>query len=101
MASGLEKEPSHVDENDLGSGTAVRTKMVMTPDEYHLATLGYKQTFVRSFGIVENWAATVNTMNFVSALPMMYGFAMYTGGPQAAFANWYAPSFATRLLQTC
>ncbi|KAF1346918.1 hypothetical protein BDV97DRAFT_378545 [Delphinella strobiligena] len=62
--------------------------MVMTPDEYHLATLGYKQTFVRSFGIVENWAATVNTMNFVSALPMMYGFAMYTGGPQAAFANW-------------
>ena len=28
------------------------------------------------------------TMNFVSGMPVLFGFAMYTGGPQAAFANW-------------
>lgn len=27
-------------------------------------------------------------MNFVSGMPVLFGFAMYTGGPQAAFANW-------------
>lgn len=27
-------------------------------------------------------------MNFVSGLPVLFGFAMYTGGPKAAFANW-------------
>ena len=30
----------------------------MSKDEHHLATLGYKQVFIRSFGIFENWAAT-------------------------------------------
>lgn len=27
-------------------------------------------------------------MNFVSGMPSLFGFAMYTGGPQAGFANW-------------
>jgi amino acid transporter len=27
-------------------------------------------------------------MNFVSGIPVLFGFAMYTGGPQPAFANW-------------
>lgn len=27
-------------------------------------------------------------MNFVSGMPVLFGFAMYTGGPKAAFANW-------------
>ena len=27
-------------------------------------------------------------MNFVSGMPVLFGFAMYTGGPQAALANW-------------
>lgn len=30
----------------------------MSKDEHHLATLGYKQVFIRSFGLFENWAAT-------------------------------------------
>ena len=30
----------------------------MSKDEHHLATLGYKQVFIRSFGFFENWAAT-------------------------------------------
>ena len=30
----------------------------MSKDEHLLATLGYKQVFVRSFGLFENWAAT-------------------------------------------
>lgn len=84
------------------------TTREMTKDEHHLATLGYKQVFIRSFGMFENWAATcksqalrlsgvdvsvdkvsrVTTMNFVSGLPVLFGFAMYTGGPQAAFSNW-------------
>lgn len=27
-------------------------------------------------------------MNFVSGIPVLFGFAMYTGGTQSAFANW-------------
>jgi amino acid transporter len=27
-------------------------------------------------------------MNFVSGIPVLFGFVMYTGGPTAAFANW-------------
>lgn len=27
-------------------------------------------------------------MNFVSGIPVLFGFIMYTGGPQVAFANW-------------
>lgn len=38
------------------------TIIEMTEDEHHLATLGYRQTFIRAFGMFENWAAT-----FVSA----------------------------------
>ncbi|KAF2095068.1 amino acid transporter [Rhizodiscina lignyota] len=60
----------------------------MSKDEHRLAQLGYKQVFIRSFGMFENWAATFTTMNFVSGMPVLFGFAMYTGGPQAAFANW-------------
>lgn len=30
----------------------------MSQDEHHLATLGYRQVFIRSFGLFENWAAT-------------------------------------------
>ncbi|RMY17100.1 hypothetical protein D0866_13562 [Hortaea werneckii] len=69
-------------------GIVQLTTREMTKDEHHLATLGYKQVFIRSFGMFENWAATFTTMNFVSGLPVLFGFAMYTGGPQAAFSNW-------------
>lgn len=27
-------------------------------------------------------------MNFVSGIPGLFGFVMYTGGPTAAFSNW-------------
>ena len=27
-------------------------------------------------------------MNFVSGIPVLFGWVMYTGGPTAAFANW-------------
>jgi hypothetical protein len=27
-------------------------------------------------------------MNFVSGMPVLLGFALATGGPQAAFSNW-------------
>lgn len=27
-------------------------------------------------------------MNFISGIPVLFGFIMYTGGPQSAFANW-------------
>jgi amino acid transporter len=33
-------------------------------------------------------AATFSTMNYASGIPVLFGFAMYTGGPTAAFANW-------------
>lgn len=44
--------------------------------------------FFRHLGLFESWAATYITMNFVSGIPVLFGFAMYTGGPRAAFANW-------------
>lgn len=27
-------------------------------------------------------------MNFISGIPVLFGFIMYTGGPQVAFVNW-------------
>lgn len=27
-------------------------------------------------------------MNFISGIPVLFGWVMYSGGPQAAFANW-------------
>ena len=38
------------------------TTREMTKDEHHLATLGYKQVFIRSFGMFENWAATCKSL---------------------------------------
>lgn len=64
------------------------TKHVFTQDEYELAKLGYKQEFKRGLGLFENWAATFTSMNFASGIPVLFGFAMYTGGPTSAFANW-------------
>ncbi|RDW67018.1 amino acid or gaba permease [Coleophoma crateriformis] len=68
----------------LGEGK----KTEMTQDEFHLASLGYKQEFFRSLGLFENWAATFTSMNFVSGIPVLFGWVMYTGGPTAAFSNW-------------
>lgn len=42
-------------------------RKTMTKDEHHLASLGYRQAFIRSLSIVETWAATFTTMNFVSS----------------------------------
>ena len=41
---------------------------VLTHDEYHLATLGYKQELNRCLGFFESWAATFSTMNFISGI---------------------------------
>jgi hypothetical protein len=40
---------------DIGSIVDVDMKIVFTKDEYHLATLGYKQEFFRNLGLFENW----------------------------------------------
>lgn len=58
----------------------------------------------RGLGLFENWAATfavlehdinpnvttdlMQCMNFVSGMPILFGFVMTTGGPQAAFTSW-------------
>jgi hypothetical protein len=44
------KSQAHDGKIDSGRGTVVE----MTRDEYTLATLGYRQVFVRSFGLFEN-----------------------------------------------
>jgi hypothetical protein len=101
------QEKSSPDGDVLAGETTMLSK-----DEQHLAKLGYKQglltkvareydenigtyllrkslpEFFRHLGLFESWAATYITMNFVSGLPVLFGFAMYTGGPKAAFANW-------------
>ncbi|KIW08732.1 uncharacterized protein PV09_00673 [Verruconis gallopava] len=60
----------------------------MNKDEMHLAKLGYKQEFFRHLSLFENWAATFTSMNFISGIPVLFGWVMYTGGPESAFANW-------------
>ena len=72
----------------IEEGTHSSGGHILTHDEYHLATLGHKQEFFRSLGFFESWAATFTSMNFVSGIPALFGFVMYTGGPEAAFANW-------------
>ncbi|KJZ75328.1 hypothetical protein HIM_05254 [Hirsutella minnesotensis 3608] len=57
-------------------------------DEQLLARLGYKQELNRGLGLFENWAATFACMNFVSGMPVLFGWVMMTGGPQAAFTSW-------------
>jgi amino acid transporter len=44
--------------------------------------------FFRHLGLFENWAATFTSMNFISGIPVLFGWIMYTGGPKSAFANW-------------
>lgn len=89
----IEKVSSHTDIKPAASDSTsakeeVTNGLVLSADEYHLATLGYKQVFTRAFGLFESWAATFSTMNFISGIPVLFGWIMYTGGPQAAFANW-------------
>ncbi|OAL26095.1 Cholinephosphotransferase 1 [Fonsecaea nubica] len=99
MASTAEKDLTQMDVKDTstpsdppsikdGAHDNVDVGVVLTHDEYHLATLGYKQEFIRSLGFFESWAATFTSMNFISGIPVLFGWVMYTGGPQAAFANW-------------
>jgi hypothetical protein len=57
-----------VQDKDERSSDEVR---LMSEDEYHLASLGYKQVLVRGLSIFENWAATFTTMNFVSGMPVL------------------------------
>ncbi|OCT50865.1 Thiamine transporter thi9 [Cladophialophora carrionii] len=98
MASTIEKTPTRTDVKlsppssespsvqDVGAPSD--GGVVLTHDEYHLATLGYKQEFIRCLGFFESWAATFTSMNFISGIPVLFGWVMYTGGPQAALANW-------------
>ncbi|KAH8816794.1 amino acid or gaba permease [Xylogone sp. PMI_703] len=73
-------------ESEVGSIEIM--KNTFTQDEYQLATLGYKQEFIRGLGLFENWAATFSSMNYASGIPVLFGWVMYSGGPTAAFANW-------------
>jgi hypothetical protein len=100
MASAIEKDalqsddkntnPSPTDTISVKDGTITTDApgLVLTHDEYHLATLGYKQEFTRSLGLFESLASTFTSMNFISGIPVLFGWVMYTGGPKAAFANW-------------
>ncbi|EFX03654.1 amino acid or gaba permease [Grosmannia clavigera kw1407] len=75
--------------NVASSGKVEEGETIMIlKDEQHLANLGYKQEFMRHLGLFENWAATFTSMNFVSGIPVLFGWVMYTGGPKSAFANW-------------
>ena len=55
---------------------------VLSDNEYHLATLGYKQEFLWSLGLFESWAATFTSMNFVSGILVLFSFVMYISGPK-------------------
>ncbi len=87
MASALEKVPSQTDIKATSSpadapsiqnGSATEAGLVLTHDEYHLATLGYKQEFLRSLGLFESWAATFSSMNFISGIPVLFGCMLFS-----------------------
>ncbi|KAH8892570.1 amino acid or gaba permease [Thozetella sp. PMI_491] len=84
-----EKESSLKEEVDGGGNVEAGVVIPgLSRDEQKLAELGYKQEFLRHLGLFENWAATFSTMNFISGIPVLFGWVMYTGGPQSAFINW-------------
>jgi amino acid transporter len=87
MASDDLKPEKGPDSLDPGAVEIGETHL-MSKDEQALAKLGYRQEFFRHLGLFENWAATFTSMNFVSGIPVLFGWVMYTGGPQSAFANW-------------
>ncbi|KAJ2970844.1 hypothetical protein NQ176_g7987 [Zarea fungicola] len=60
----------------------------VSKDEYQLAQLGYKQAFLQLSNLQTLTEINRQTMNFVSGIPMMFTFAMSTGGPQSSFSNW-------------
>lgn len=85
MATLIEKHSTTVDQNikpaddsskadSIEHGVDVQEGHVFTHDEYHLATLGYKQEFFRSLGFFESWAATFTSMNFISGIPVLFGY---------------------------
>ena len=47
-------EPSSLESHEIPT-----EGRIFTHDEYHLATLGYKQEFIRSLGFFESWAAVL------------------------------------------
>lgn len=47
-----------------------------------------KLTFVPIENILETDKACLQCMNFVSGMPILFGFVMTTGGPQAAVSSW-------------
>ncbi|KAK3374758.1 amino acid or gaba permease [Podospora didyma] len=73
---------------EAGSESSSVDAATMTKDEAHLARMGYRQEFFRRLGIFESFASTFLAQNSMAGIPMLFGFAMLTGGPQAAFANW-------------
>lgn len=75
-------------ETEIRTPPDVEEGAILDQDELRLAQLGYKQEFYRKLGFFENWAATFTSMNFISGIPVLFAFAMYTGGPTPAFANW-------------
>jgi hypothetical protein len=61
-ATGVDaKAPS--DDFVLEDGSTAGQTTVLSADEFHLATLGYRQEFRRTLGFFESWAATLTTMN--------------------------------------
>jgi hypothetical protein len=78
---------SHSDATSIEESNASIGGHVLS-NEYHLATLSYKQEFSRSLEFFESWATTFTNTNFVPSIPVLFGFVMYTGGPKSAFASW-------------
>lgn len=64
-----------------GVDVDVQKGHIFTHDEYHLATLGYKQEFFRSLGFFESWAATFTSMNFVSGIPVLFRYVFSRSFP--------------------
>eukprot|EP01111_Echinosteliopsis_oligospora_P003176 TRINITY_DN15103_c0_g1_i1.p1 TRINITY_DN15103_c0_g1~~TRINITY_DN15103_c0_g1_i1.p1 ORF type:complete len:405 (+),score=73.14 TRINITY_DN15103_c0_g1_i1:34-1248(+) len=68
-----------VDEEDIATQNS---------DDAMLASMGYKPQFFRILSAFDNFSASFGVCGFVSGVTALYGYAMLTGGPQAAFVNW-------------
>jgi hypothetical protein len=58
MTEEVEQKQPYGDADGSRSHELEAGEVMMSTDEAHLASLGYKQEFFRTLGIFENWAAT-------------------------------------------
>ncbi|GAO50458.1 hypothetical protein G7K_4582-t1 [Saitoella complicata NRRL Y-17804] len=65
---------------------------IVDDDELLLRRLGYKQTLVRSYKLLESWAASFAAVYTLGGLRATFSIGIYGGGPQAYWITYLISS---------